>query len=87
MAFHTFQVCVQPQILLAPFFCSTHNFNIFSTYLSLQVLEGNQKREFEIICGDRSEIYKSEIQIVVFDVIMGKSLCLHKCILKLLIAV
>lgn len=73
MQFHTFQVCVQPQILLAPLSCSAYDLKIFSAYLSLHFLEADQKRELEIICGDRSKIYETEIQIVIFYVITGKS--------------
>lgn len=69
MPFHTFQVCIQPQILLTPVSCSAYDLEIFSTYFSLHFLEANQKRELEIICGDRSKIHETEIQIVGFFIL------------------
>lgn len=61
------------QVLLIPISCRAYNFKIFSTYLSFNFLEVNQKRELEIFCAERRcKICQAQIRIVMFDIRAGK---------------
>lgn len=73
MPFHTFQVYVRPQILLAPISCNAYNLKVFFIFLCLHFLKVNQKRELDTISRDRSKRHKAE----------SRTLSLHKYILKL----